>query len=105
MVIPLSAIGPAQSLTELTIRGLTIAGITMLVALRVGLLAYATMQLVEHVVLRLPVTLDGDAWYFGLSTTALLVLAALALYGCLVPATRRRRIVSEVRASLPQTAS
>ncbi len=101
VVMPLSAIGPAQSLTEATIRGLTIMGITMLVALRVGLLAYAMMQLVEHFVLRLPVTLDGDAWYFGLSMIALIVLATLAAYGCVVALASQRRAFSRVGANPP----
>jgi hypothetical protein len=101
VVMPLSPIGPAQSLTEATVRGLTIMGIAMLVALRLGLLAYATMQLVEHFVLRFPVTLDGDAWYFGLSTIALIVLAALAAYGCLVAVPSQRRVFSHVSTSPP----
>ena len=45
VVMPLSPLGPAQSLTAAIIRGLTTMRIALLVALRLGLLAYATMQL------------------------------------------------------------
>jgi hypothetical protein len=40
------------------------------------------MMFVEHLLLRFPITLDRDAWYFGSSTMVLIVLAALATYGC-----------------------
>jgi hypothetical protein len=79
VVMPLSPLGPAPSLTEAIIRGLTIMGIAWLVALRLGLLAYATMQLVEHFVLCFPVTLDRDAWYFGSSTIVLLSAGLLPI--------------------------
>ena len=105
VVMPLSPIGPAQSLTEATIRGLTIMGVTMLVALRLGLLAYATMQLVEHFVLRFPVTLDGDAWYFGLSTIPLIILAVLAAYGCVVAVASQRRVLGRGTSPPPAVAT
>jgi serine/threonine-protein kinase len=101
VVIPLSPIGPPHSMTEATIRGLTIMGVVMLVVLRVGLLAFATMQLVEHFVLRFPVTLDRDAWYFGSSTMALIVLGALAAYGCVVAVASHRRVFRRVETSPP----
>jgi hypothetical protein len=101
VVMPVSPIGSPQSMTEATIRGLTIAGIALLVALRLGLLAYATMQLVEHFVLRLPVTLDRDAWYFGSSTIALLVLGVLAAYGCVVAVASQRRVLKQVETTPP----
>ena len=101
VVMPLSAIGPAQSLTEATIRSLAIMGVAMLVALRLGLLAFATMQLVEHFVLRFPVTLDRDAWYFGSSTMALIVLGVLATYGCVVAVASHGREFRRVETSPP----
>jgi eukaryotic-like serine/threonine-protein kinase len=101
VVMPVSAIGSPQSMTEAAIRGLTIAGIAVLVALRVGLLAYATMQLVEHLVLRFPLTLDRDAWYFGSSTIVLLVLGVLAAYGCVVAVASQRRVLRQVETTPP----
>jgi hypothetical protein len=50
---------------------------------RVGLLALFAM-LVTGVFVRIPITLDPDAWFFGRSLVVLLLLAALAVYGFLV---------------------
>ena len=53
------------------------------VFLRVGLLAQVAMMFTDLLV-RVPLTLDMNAWYFGNSLVVLLVLAALAVYGFLV---------------------
>jgi hypothetical protein len=50
---------------------------------RVGLLAQLAM-LFTGVLVRVPMTLDTNAWYFGTSLAVLLVLGALATYGFLV---------------------
>jgi serine/threonine-protein kinase len=97
VAMPLSPLGLPQSVTKATIRGLTIMGVTMLVAVRLGLLAFATMWLVNYFVLRFPLTLDGDAWYFGSSTTALIILSVLALYGCVVAGAPQQRVVPRVK--------
>jgi serine/threonine-protein kinase len=101
VVMPVSALGSPQSMTEATIRGLTIASITVLIALRLGLLAYAMMQVVEHLMLRFPVTLDRDVWYFGSSTIVLLVLGGVAAYGCLVAVASQRRVFRQVEITPP----
>ena len=53
------------------------------VLLRVGLLALLAMAFSDLLV-RVPITLDTHAWYFGNSLVVLLVLGALATYGFLV---------------------
>jgi serine/threonine-protein kinase len=53
------------------------------VFLRVGLLAQLAMVFTDLLV-RVPITLDTDSWYFGQSLVVLLVLGALATYGFLV---------------------
>jgi hypothetical protein len=50
---------------------------------RVGLLALFAI-FVTDVFLRIPITLDPAAWYFGHSLVVLLILGALAVYGFLV---------------------
>ena len=55
----------------------------MVLLLRVGLLAHLAMM-TTYLLIRVPITLDPAAWYFGHSLVALLVLAALATYGFLV---------------------
>ena len=51
--------------------------------LRVGLLAQFALLLMDTLI-RVPLTLDPDAWYFGNSLVVLLGFAALATYGFLV---------------------
>ena len=58
------------------------------------------LQLCGKTVLRFPVTLDGDAWYFGLSTIALIVLAVLAAYGCVVAVASHRRVFGQASTSV-----
>ena len=53
------------------------------VLLRFGLLAHCA-SLFTSVLVRVPMTLDFDAWYFGHSLVVLLVLLSLATYGFLV---------------------
>jgi serine/threonine protein kinase len=55
----------------------------ILVMLRVSILAFVTMLIVMHLLTWLPLTLDGDAWYFGRSTIVLLLIGSVALYGFL----------------------
>ena len=57
-------------------------GLTVL--LRIGLLAQVAAQMVMHSLTWMPLTLDGDAWYFGWSLIVLLAVAAFAAYGFLV---------------------
>jgi hypothetical protein len=59
-----------------------LVGVT--VALRLGLLAWATALLVQFLLTRLPITLDTSAWYYEPSLLTLLVIGGLAAYGCLV---------------------
>ncbi len=57
----------------------TAFGLTVL--LRIGLLAHSAAQIVMHTLTWMPLTLDGDAWYFGWSMIVLLAVAAFAGYG------------------------
>jgi hypothetical protein len=53
----------------------------MTILLRLGLLACVVMLFFTALLARGPVTLDLDAWNIGTSLVALLLVAALALYG------------------------
>jgi predicted Ser/Thr protein kinase len=57
--------------------------LTATLFLRVGLLAQCAMMFTDLLV-RVPLTLDTDAWYFGNSLVVLLILAVLAIYGFVV---------------------
>jgi hypothetical protein len=57
--------------------------ITFLVFVRVGLLAQCAMIFTD-VLVRVPMTLDPDAWFFGNSLAVLLMLAGLAVSAFLV---------------------
>ena len=57
--------------------------LAMLIFFRVGLVAYVALFF-SDVLLRVPMTLDPKAWYFGYSLVVLIILAALATYGFLV---------------------
>ena len=54
-------------------------GVTVL--LRIGLVAHVATLILVDLLTWMPLTLDGDAWYFGQSTIVLLAIAALATYG------------------------
>ena len=60
----------------------TVLGLAVL--FRIGLLAHVAAQMVLHLLTWIPLTLDGDAWYFGRSLVVLLAIAAFAAYGFLV---------------------
>jgi serine/threonine-protein kinase len=57
--------------------------IALAVFLRVGLLAYCATVFTD-VLVRVPMTLDVDAWFFGHSLATLVILAALAVSAFLV---------------------
>ena len=59
----------------------TVLGLAVL--FRIGLLAHVAAQMVMHSLTWLPLTLDGDAWYFDRSVLVLLAIAAFAVYGFL----------------------
>lgn len=60
--------------------GLLFAVVNLLV-LRVGLLAFIAFNVTEEVLIYMPVTTDFSAWYAGISTASLLLVAGLATYG------------------------
>jgi len=57
------------------------AAIAALVLLRRGLLALAVMLFCSRLLARLPLTLDLDAWYVGISVVTLCLIGALATCG------------------------
>ena len=65
-----------------------VAVILVVTITRFGLLATAAMQCAVHLVLRLPVTLDFDAWYAPYSSIAFIAIGALTMFGlrCARPA-------------------
>ena len=63
--------------------GIIFSVIGLTVLLRIGLLAHVSAQVVMHSLTWMPLTLDGDAWYFGCSLVVLLAVAAFAVYGFL----------------------
>jgi Protein kinase domain len=85
LTMPLTPGGIPQSVPEF-ICVMATSLILIAVVLRAGLLAFLTTFLSYNLLTRLPVTLDIGAWYFGTSLTTLLIVAALATYGCLVTA-------------------
>ena len=105
VVMPLSPLGPTQSLTEAIIRGLTIMGIALLVALRLGTAGIRDDAAGRALRVAFPVTLDRDAWYFGSSTIVLMLLGVLAAYGCSVAVGSQRRVLRQVATSPPTMAS
>ena len=54
------------------------------VMLRVGILAFVVTTITLQFLTWLPLTLDGDAWYFGQSFLVLVVIGALATYGFVI---------------------
>ena len=63
--------------------GITFTVLGLAVLFRIGLLAHVAAQMVMHSLTWLPLTLDGDAGYFGRSLLVLLTIAAFAAYGFL----------------------
>ena len=63
--------------------GIVFTVLGLIVLLRIGLLAHVAALMVMHSLTWLPLTLDGDAWYFGRSLVVLLAVAAFAGYGFL----------------------
>ena len=57
------------------------AAIAAIVVLRLGLVAFVTMNYVRPLLDRVPLTFDLDLWYAGQSWLVLALVAALALYG------------------------
>ena len=59
-----------------------LAGVlTVAVLFRYGLLALAALTFAGLVLMRLPITFDTSAWYFGRSLIGIVILVALAVYG------------------------
>jgi len=61
--------------------GLAQAALTVTIIIRVGLLAIVSAIGVRYILLHIPITLDFSSWYAGFSVFALLLIAAIALYG------------------------
>jgi serine/threonine-protein kinase len=72
--------------------------ITFLVFVRVGLLAQCAMIFTD-VLVRVPMTLDPDAWYFGHSLAVLLILGTLAVSAFLVSLGGRPAFGGDARAA------
>ena len=64
--------------------GLAIAGLTLVVLLRFGLVSTAVMLLYTDFMTRLPVTLDAGSWYIASAVLTLLLVGTLTLYGFVV---------------------
>jgi hypothetical protein len=63
--------------------GIIYSVLGLIVLLRIGLVAQVAAQMVMHSLTWMPLTLDGDAWYFGWSLPVLLAVAAYATWGFL----------------------
>lgn len=61
-----------------------VVGIALTVFFRFGMLALAMTAVPMFFLRTIPITLDTEAWYFGRSLFALLLVAALAVYGFFV---------------------
>jgi serine/threonine-protein kinase len=84
LLVPLISIDLVQDSLASAVYPLLVGLIGATVALRLGLLAWATALLVQFLLTRLPITLDTSAWYYEPSLLTLLVIGGLAAYGCLV---------------------
>ena len=67
-----------------------------LLVLRVGLVAFIAFNLTEEVLIYMPVTTDFSAWYTGVSTLSLLLVASLGVYGCGAACSQRSLVVAKV---------
>ena len=79
-----TGVGAWQSSWEVTALGLLTLLMALTVLVRFGLVAFVTMGLVNRMLTAFPLTLDTNAWYVGSSATILLLVGALAAYGCVV---------------------
>lgn len=61
--------------------GLAFAAASLFVLLRAGLLGFVAFNLVEQVLIYMPVTTDLSAWYAGVSALSLALLVGFAAYG------------------------
>jgi hypothetical protein len=61
--------------------GVIFAVLGLTVLFRIGLLAHVAALVVMHSLTWMPLTLDGDAWYFGWSLLVLLAVAAYPSFG------------------------
>jgi hypothetical protein len=60
--------------------GLILNGLSVLLLVRLGLLATVVSAAFVFCFLSLPLTTQGSAWYAGISLTAVLLMAAMAFY-------------------------
>ncbi|HXI12933.1 MAG TPA: protein kinase [Thermoanaerobaculia bacterium] len=61
--------------------GLVQAAFTVMLTIRVGLLALFSGLVVSFILMMFPITLDFSAWYAGASISGLLLVGAIAFYG------------------------
>ena len=78
-----------------------IAGaVPLILVFRFGLVALAASTATSLILMRLPLTLDPQTWYFGRFATGLVILAAMAVYGFLVSLGGRKWLPELVEADL-----
>ena len=61
--------------------GLIFNGLSVFLLIRLGLLALVASAVFQFCFLNLPLTMQGSAWYAGISLAGILLMAAMALYG------------------------
>jgi hypothetical protein len=81
IALPVHA-GSTSAIDLVVAVAIPLLGVTVL--LRLGVLAHGVMYVVFGLVTSLPLTLDGDVWYFGRSLIVLLLIGALATSGFVV---------------------
>jgi serine/threonine-protein kinase len=74
-------IGGSQGDPALVVAGLVFLAWGMFLLIRFGLLAGLANTVIYHIVATFPLTTQGSAWYWGISLTGILLIAALTLYG------------------------
>jgi hypothetical protein len=84
LAVPFTSGGAAQDSWPAAVYALLLGLVAVTVVLRLGLLAWTVAVLVQFLLTRLPITLDTNAWYYESSLLTLLLIAGLAMYGCLV---------------------
>ncbi len=60
--------------------GLILNGLSVLLLIRLGLLALVVSFVFGFCLMHLPLTTQGSAWYADISLAGILLLAAIALY-------------------------
>jgi hypothetical protein len=93
VLMAITFLGDANgTLAGRTIYSLICGAVVVIVLRRFGFLALVSAATFITVLWRVPLTLDPSSWYFNGSATALLFLAAIAIYGFVISTAGKSRL-------------